>query len=60
MRRKMPEPASLLVRIVAWDRLCWALFLVGGCLSFGNDCQPIEIVEAYFHRFFQMRLEVIG
>jgi hypothetical protein len=30
-----------------------------GCLSFGNGCQPIEIVEARFDHFFQMRLEIV-
>jgi hypothetical protein len=30
-----------------------------GCLSFGNGCQPIEIVDACFDRFFQMRLEIV-
>jgi hypothetical protein len=30
-----------------------------GCLSFGNGRQTIEIVEACFDHFFQMRLEII-
>jgi hypothetical protein len=30
-----------------------------GCLSFGNGCQPIEIVEACFDRFFQMGHEIV-
>jgi hypothetical protein len=27
--------------------------------SFGNGCQPIEIVEACFDHFFQIRFEII-
>jgi hypothetical protein len=33
--------------------------LGGGLLSFGNGCQPIEIVGACFGIVFQMRLEFV-
>jgi hypothetical protein len=30
-----------------------------GASLFGNACQPIDIAEPYFDRFFQKRLEIV-